>query len=219
MSELQNLPQIVTAIGGLGTAAFGLVDATKVFAGGVNHIGFRGIRAAVRQLTDAGPPVTGLTQRKIFATLESHWMSGTDLGSQKAIAKSLIKLNLNSRSAVTLADATGLDPAALKIIAGKIGDGTSLSSIESDVFARFDLIVTVLLDEAYHRSDQLYRNWTRAFAAAIAIALALLGGTALQLNPALSLLIGLLATPLAPIAKDVATALATAVNAMQLLRK
>ena len=56
MSVLQDLPQVVTAIGGLGTAAFGLVDATKVFGGGVNHIGFRGIRTAVRELTDAGGP-------------------------------------------------------------------------------------------------------------------------------------------------------------------
>ena len=40
MILLQNLPQVVTAIGGLGTAAFGLVDASKVFGGGVNHIGF-----------------------------------------------------------------------------------------------------------------------------------------------------------------------------------
>jgi hypothetical protein len=35
----------------------------------------------------------------------------------------------------------------------------------------------------------------------------------------LALLVGLLATPLAPIAKDLSSALATAVNTMQLVKK
>jgi hypothetical protein len=214
-----DLPLAVTAIGGLGTAAFGLVDATKVFGGGVNHVGFRGIRAAIRQLTEPGDPANALSQTKILATLQSNWMNGTNIGSQKAIAKSLIKLNMHPRNACALAEATGVDPVALSAIAASIAAGTSLSSAESDVFARFDLIVTVLIDEAYRRSDQDYRNWTRALAAGIAIALALTGGYVLQVNLGLAVLIGLLATPLAPIAKDVSSALAMAVNTLQLVKK
>jgi hypothetical protein len=221
MIVLQNLPQMIAAIGGLGTAAFGLVDASKVFGGGVNHIGFSGIRTAVQNLTDAGQPVNALSQKKIIATLQANWMNGTHLGSQKAIAKSLIKLNLNPRNADALAQATGVDSTVLKTVAGKIAAGTSLSCAESDVFARFDLIVTALLDEAYQRSDQFYRNWTRGLAALVAIALALLGGT--MLHPAadwpLLVLVGLLATPLAPIAKDLSTALASVVSTLQLVRK
>jgi hypothetical protein len=221
MIVLQNLPQVVAAIGGLGTAAFGLVDASKVFAGGVNHIGFAGIRAAIRQLTDAGEPVNALSQEKILATLQANWMNGTHLGNQKAIAKSLIKLNLNPRNARALAGATGVDPDALNTVATKIAAGTSLISSESDVFARFDLIVTALLDEAYQRSDQVYRNWTQALAALVAVALALAGGR--MLHPAvdwpLALLVGLLATPLAPVAKDLASALATAATTLQLVKR
>jgi hypothetical protein len=225
MSVLESLPQVVTAIGGLGTAAFGLVDASKVFGGGVNHIGFGGIRAAVRQLTPApdtaigGEAVTGLTQKKIIATLEANWMNGADLGSQKAIAKSLIKLNLHPQNARALADATGVDPGVLAGIAASIAAGTPLSAAESDVFSRFDLIVTALLDEAYQRSSQTYRNWTRALAALVAVALAMSGGMILGVAPAVSLLVGLAATPLAPIAKDISTALATAVSAMPLAKK
>jgi hypothetical protein len=221
MIVLQNLPQVVAAIGGLGTAAFGLVDASKVFGGGVNHVGFTGIRAAIRQLTDAGEPVNALSQKKILATLEANWMNGTHLGSQKAIAKSLIKLNLNPRNAGALAAATGVDPAALTMVATKIATGTSLISSESDVLARFDLILTAVLDEAYQRSDQLYRNWTRALAALIAVALAVAGGR--MLRPAVdwpvAVLVGLLATPLAPVAKDLATALATAATTLQLVKR
>ena len=81
--------------------------------------------------------------------------------------------------------------------------------------------MTALLDEAYQRSDQVYRNSTRAWAALLAVVLALTGGMLLQ--PAgdwpVSLLVGLLATPLSPIAKDLSSALATAVNTMQLVKK
>ncbi len=217
---LQNLPQIVTAIGGLGTAAFGVVDASKVLWGGVNHIGFPGIRHAVSPLI-AGQSANALPPPKILATLRANWMNGTDLGSQKSIAKSLIKLNLNPGNAADLAKATGADPTVLTAIATKIAAGTSLSSAESDVYSRFDLMVTALLDEAYQRSDQVYRNWTRALAGAVAVALAIAGGMMVKppVDWLLSGLVGLLATPLAPIAKDLSTALATAVNTMQLVKK
>ena len=188
MGVLENLPQVVTAIGGLGAAAFGLVDASKVFAGGVNHIGFRGIRAAVLPLTDfeeidAREPLNALSQKKVVATLEANWMNGTDLASQKATAKSLIELALHPRNARALAESTGVDPDILACAAENIAAGKPLSAPESDIFARFDLIVTVLLDEAYQRSDQIYRNWTRALAALVAVALAMAGGKPWASNP------------------------------------
>lgn len=79
--------------------------------------------------------------------------------------------------------------------------------------------MTALLDEAYQRSNQIYRNWTRALAAMVAVALAMAGGTVLRVDPKVSLLVGLLATPLAPVAKDLSTALATTVSSMQVARK
>jgi hypothetical protein len=232
MVGLENLPQIVTAVGGLGTAAFGLVDATKVFWGGANHIGFSGVRATVTDLipasSTAGKDVKGLTPAKSLATLQANWFNGTDLASQKSIAKSLIKLNLNGGNAAAVAGATGVDPVVLAAIAANIAAGTSLDAAQSDVLARFDLIVTALLDEAYQRADQVYRNGTRALATVFALLLALVGGILLHLagsqlswglDVAEALVVGLLATPLAPIAKDVSTALATAVNTLQAVKK
>ena len=103
MITLHDLPQIITAIGGLGTAAFGLVDATKAIGGGVNHIGFGAIKKTVTSLTP-GNPTNALSQNRIVATLKANWFNGTDLGSQKSIAKSLIKLNLNDTNAAALAN-------------------------------------------------------------------------------------------------------------------
>ena len=230
MIALENLPRIITAVGGLGTAAFGLVESTKVFWGGVNHIGFKGIRTAVTPLTPSatapGQPLNALSQQKILATLQANWFNGTDLASQKAIAKSLIKLNLNAASAPALAAATGVDPNALATVADSIAKGTALTPTQSDVYSRFDLIVTALLDQAYQRSDQTYRNGTKAWAMVFSLLLALGGGFVLNNgNPWARadivevLLVGFLATPLAPIAKDLATALETAVNTLQLVKK
>jgi hypothetical protein len=219
--ELKDLPQLITAIGGIGTAAFGLVDASKVVAFdgvGINHIGFGTIKKTVKSLT---PPAPGnaLSQEKVLDTLKANWYNGTDLSSQKAIAKSLIKLNLSPGNAAAVAAQAGVDPAVLTAVAMNIVTGTPLNVVQTDVYARFDFIVTALLDESYQRSDNLYRNWTRALAAVFAVVLAIFGGKVVGLPLTPSLLAGLLATPLAPIAKDLSSALATAVNSMQAVKK
>jgi len=230
LQELQ-LQQVITAIGGLGTAAFGLVDAAKSAFSSINRVGFDHIRDVVSSLTpegtSAGLPTNALPRANILETLEANWANGNDVTSQKAIAKSLIKLHLSAASASDVAAKTNVDPVLLAEVAGSIVSGTSLTQQQSDAYARFDLIVTALLDEAYQIGDQVYRNWTRTLAAMVAVVLAFVGGWALvgteaywhSSDPLLAVLVGLLATPLAPIAKDLSTALASAVNAMQAVKK
>ena len=228
---LPNLAQIITAAGGLGTAAFGLLEAAKPVNPWIDRIGFGGIRQTVLALTPresgGGAPHNALPQARILETLFSNWINGIDLSSQKAIAKSLIKLHLSPGNAAVLAQIANVDAEILLQVAACIASGTSLSQPQSDVYARFDLILTAQLDECYQHADRQYRNWTRALAAGIAVLLALAGGWVLlgtngflgHREMAEALLIGLLATPLAPIAKDLSTALATAVNTLQLVKK
>ena len=228
MSLLQNLPSVITAIGGLGTAAFGLVDATKTFWGGVNRIGFSRIRKAIESLTP-GAPASGLTQAKMIETLRSNWYTGKDLASQKAVAKTLVKFNMTAANANSLAAMTGVDAKKLVSVAEKIVSGTPLEHDESDVYSRFDLILTALLDEVYQRADHAYVNGARFTAFLFALMLAFVGGWTLVGGSIMSywwsrqmaeaLIAGLLATPLAPIAKDLSSALATAVNSLQAVRK
>ncbi len=233
LSTMQ-LTQIITAIGGLGTAAFGLVDASKSAFGFINRIGLKHIQLVVTDLTPdqtgAGlqpTPPNALPRKNVLGTVEANWVDGTDLGSQKAIAKSLIKLQLSAGNAKALAAKTNVDAELLQRVAVKIATGTALQQSESDVYARFDLIVTALLDEAYQLSDQVYRNGTRGLAALVAVLLALGGGWALEgmgafwcpREAGLALLAGLLATPLAPIAKDLASSLAAAVNTLQVMKR
>jgi uncharacterized membrane protein len=228
------LPEMITAIGGLGTAAFGLVEALKPVFGSINRIGLKHIHEVVASLTpdqsDPGlpsMPPNALPRKNILATIEANWVNGTDVGSQKAIAKSLIKLHLSAGNAEALAAKANVDPVLLKSVATKTVAGAPLLQPESDAFARFDLILTAMLDEAYQCSDQVYRNGTRGLAAVLAVLLAVTGAWTLAgagfwaegYNIGMAVLVGVLATPLAPIAKDISSALATAVNTMQAVKK
>ena len=230
LQELQ-LEHIITAIGGLGTAAFGLVEALKPAFPAINRVGLAHIHGVVRELAPegagAGSPMNALPQANILQTLEANWVNGVDLASQKSIAKSLIKLHLSPANATAVAVKASVDPVVLSSVAANLASGTPLTQTEGDAYSRFDLIVTALLDEAYQVSDQVYRNWTRALAAVVAVALAVTAGWSLvgtkqfwtASDCMLALLVGMLATPLAPIAKDISSALATAVNTMQLVKK
>lgn len=173
--------------------------------------------------------MNALPQKKILQSLLANWVNGTDLASQKAIAKSLVKLHLTPYNASTLAASTNVDPVLLTQVAtAMIAGAPPLTQPQSDALARFDLIVTAMLDEIYQHADQVYRNWTRGLAALLAVALAFVGGLSLvgcwhaywgKPEMYTALLVGALATPLAPIAKDLSTALATAVNTLQLVKK
>jgi hypothetical protein len=227
MINLQSLPNIIMAVGGLGTAAFGLVDSTKVFWGGVNRIGFKRISGSVKNLTTHLS--AGLNQDRILGTLRANWYNGTALNDQKSIAKSLIKQGLNPANALDLTAQTGVDKDLLNSVATKIQTGTALLQPESDVYSRFDFVLTALFDEVYQHADQAYTNWTRVWASGFALVLGFVGGWTLNgcsigqywwtHDMWIAVVSGLLATPLAPVAKDLSSALATAVNTMQIIKK
>lgn len=209
-----NLPHAILAIGALGTAATGLVDSTKAFAGGISRAGFGYIKQLIGRTVPANTSGSGLITGDILATLLANWMNGMDSGSQKAIAKSFIKLHLNTDTAAALAAQTNVDPAALGSVATKLAAVQPLTSVESDAYGRFDLALSALIDQAYERADQFYRNSCKILACIFAVILAFLGNSQLAQQSQLPgwevLIVGLIATPLAPMAKDIANAIQTA---------
>jgi len=237
-----SLPQAITAVAALGTASFGLVDACKAFDGGPSRVGFARIERVVRSLVPsvapagqpqsqpvAKAPRTPLALDAILDTLRANWINGSPVADQKAIAKSLIKLCLKTETAADFANRTAVDVAMLKAAAAKMSTGEKLTPAEADVLGRFDLILTTALDEGYQRADQRYRNFCKGLAVAFSIVLALVAEWTLRsggpqhgiqaTHPyVLAGVIGLLATPLAPIAKDLSTALQTASKAVKLFQ-
>lgn len=227
---VNNLGTEIVAIGALGTAAFGLVDSFKVLpGGGISRAGFKFVRAEVVKLT---PPLasldkTELSRDAIIYTLQSQWINGVDKGNQISIAKSLIKLRLLPDTAEALAALTGVNAAILKQVATKIqaGDSAGFTQQESDVYGRFDLLLNTRLDQAYQRADQRYRNSAKAAAIPVALVLAIVGallvfgtGEFLHRLP-FAVLAGLVSTPIAPVAKDIASAISTAAQAFQFGKK
>jgi hypothetical protein len=244
---MKNPGETVAAIGALGTSAYGLVDTTKVFWGGISRVGYKRIKAALMPFAPALENALGANwANAIF----SHWLNGVPLDEQKTKAKTLIRLGLTGKIACQIANAgkketprRSFDP-----VAPKVGTGADSSSgqkepnddvIDPDVLAeavenlttgkdlepkhvnvlgRFDATVDAALDAAYERADQEYKNAARGLAAAFAVLLSLAAvyfvddSWSQDILPAF--IVGLVAIPLAPIAKDVSTALANAVTAM-----
>jgi hypothetical protein len=216
----------IATIGALGTAAFGLVDALKTLpGGGISNSGYPLIEGALQVLfgNQTRKTATGDVKR-LFDTLHGNWVNGVALADQKAIAKSLIKLRLDADTAAAFAAATDVDPATLKSVGAKMTAGTSLDPKEMNVLGRFDLGLTAILDDGYQHADQKYRNNTKIAATVIATLLALVRGMAVVANPSAwdiceALLAGLIAAPLAPMTKDLASALAAGVKVAQAIRK
>jgi hypothetical protein len=224
MPSLTMLSADIAAVGALGTAAFGLVDAFKALpGGGISRAGFKFIRQIIVTLTppDSGIDAGGLSRESVLNTLNAHWINGADEGSQLAIAKSLIKLRLTPTTAPGLAAATGVSAPVLTQVATNIADGTPLTTQQTDAYGRFDLMLSTLLDQAYQRADQRYRNTAKTAAIPVSIALALVAAWVMPPNTislSQAALLGLIATPVAPIAKDIASAVSTGAQALQTLK-
>jgi hypothetical protein len=236
MPSIETVGSAIAAVGALGTAAYGLVDATKVFGGGVSRAGFGYVRNAVAPFVtfaNHDDAVFGTTQ--ILETLKANWMNGMAKADQKAVAKSLIRLRVTPDTAAQMARLAGVDPAYLREAARHIYHNDPITDQDTKALGTFDVAVSATLDLGYERGDQFYRNSAKVVAALIAVGLAVVGGWIVYGGkapncgdggfcvaahwPVLAILIGLVATPLAPVAKDLSTALQTAVKAVGVFRR
>jgi hypothetical protein len=228
--EAFSIGSIIGTIGALGAASFALVDTLKILPnGGISNVGFVCVEHALQGFFpnqtrhNAGGGV-----KRLFDELHGNWVGGRPLSDQKAIAKSLIELRLNGATAAQFAQATDMDAALLKTIGEKMTGGVQLTPIEANVFSRFDALLAAVVDDGFQHADQRYQNWTKFAAMLFAITLSVLCGASMSTldfshffgssDMWLSLIAGLLATPLAPVAKDLASALSSIKIAQALKR-
>jgi hypothetical protein len=224
--DTKQIVNLIIAAGALGTAAMGLVDASKVFGGGPSNFGFGYVADALDPFL---VPLTnnsiGFSKAQILRTLKANWLNGVAKADQKAKAKSLIHLGLTTGSAPGLANAAGVNAAKLQSLAQKTADGANVSQDEINVLGQFDAVLSAALDAAYERGDQKYRNAAKLLSMAVATVLGGVGGWLAfgsdytTRDIILSLLVGVAATPLAPVAKDLASSLQAAVSAVGTLKR
>lgn len=228
--NLDQIGTIITAIGGLGLASFALVDASKALpGGGASNHGFDFIDAAVRRFVPDSAQASGGENLadSILQILHANWINGMALADQRAIAKSLLKLKLGKNTAAQFALATEVAEPELRQVAERMTSGEPLSDAQMNVLGRFDLALTAILDAAYQRADQRYRNVSRVWAAAASMLLAVIGGWLIDASGnyfasgqvVLTLFCGILAVPLAPIAKDLSSALSAGVKMAQAIKR
>ncbi|MEX2205894.1 MAG: hypothetical protein WEF50_06655 [Myxococcota bacterium] len=205
---------IIAAIGALGTAAFSLVDATKAFNGGVSNVGLKILWAVLNRFKAALDRALGEGEWR--AVVRAHWLNGRSRDQQKAIVKSLIRLGLDPETAPALAKSAHVSAAALTAVATKLSVGTPLTEVDLNVLGRLDASVEAQLDAAFDRAEQLYRNVARAVAGVVSLGLGLFATTVMGIEDySPGILVGLLAVPLAPIAKDLASSLQAAATAVK----
>jgi hypothetical protein len=207
--DLDSAGQWLAVMGALGAASYGLVDVAKAFWGGPSRVGFAGIHRVVCELL--GPDGSGgkclLTNAVLLNSLKSNWINGAPFDHQKELAKSFIRERLSETSAPALAERLGIDPAELTAIGKARDEGDDLSAEQQAVYEKFDFALSVVIDAAYQRADQAYRNFSKLLATLIGVVLAGIGGHLFHADIAVSLLVGLLAAPFAPISKDLASTL------------
>ncbi|MCG2627477.1 hypothetical protein L6654_12645 [Bradyrhizobium sp. WYCCWR 13023] len=222
--SVSNLANLVTAIGALGGASMGLVDTTKMFRGGPSNFGFGFIEDGLAPFLDAiASNAAPFGKHAILRTLKGDWLNGAAKPDQKAKAKSLIQLSLSPANAAALANVAAVDAGALLSAAQKKADGGAAAAENTGALAQFESVLTAVIDEAYERGDQKYRNAAKTLAMGTSVVLSEIAGMSIwghsQENLIFFLVTGLIATPLAPIAKDVASALQTAATTAGVLKK
>ena len=143
---------LIAAAAALGTAAFGLVDASKAFWGGLSNPGFGYIRKAIAALLAASTPVAAaFGPNQILQTLRANWLNGVSKADQKAVAKSLIRLMLKPETAPAMAAAVGVNADHLTLAARHVQDDENLTEQDIKVLGTA-LGVGILIDATLVRA-------------------------------------------------------------------
>jgi hypothetical protein len=232
-SVLANSAGIVVAIGALGTASFGLVDASKVFGGGASNFGYGHIKRALAPFSEA----LKNAEHDWALTIRANWINGMPKEDQKAAAKSLIRLGLTSKNVGKMAQAGHVDETSLVKVVEKVEQGADLATNDVQLFGRFNAAIDAAMDAGFERADQEYRNACRFIAGAVSVLLAISTGAIIRSSSTLAgnptpiahypfsadffaaVLVGLVAVPIAPVAKDLASSIQAAANAVQSVRQ
>lgn len=233
------------AVGALGAAAYGVVDGLKMVpwidlagferlfsrAGGMS--GRAWLTPCPASLDPLLPALTAAYGQDAMALLKAQYRSGRSSGDLPRtlrqgvrigfgllpagdIAAIAERLGIASGMAAQAADALvrlrGLRPPA----AGErppAADGPTED--ERSALARLENAIDARIDAALQLAERQYVTQTKVLAMFVALAIAFGVGLSLGVSPGVCFLVGVAAVPLAPVAKDLASALQAAVQAFR----
>jgi hypothetical protein len=219
MENLDKVIALIAATGGLGLAAMSLVDAFKAIpGGGVSRIGFSHIRKVLKLFDRVLAQAAGDEWETVIL---SHWINGRTRGDQIGVIRSLLRLGLNPETSEQLVAIGNVEAAPFAKAAEKLVKGQALTEADVNLIGRVEAAVEARLDAAFDLGDQSYRNASRVLAGVIAVILAVAASLILKEPHGVGagILVGLLAVPIAPIAKDLVSALTAAAGAVKAARK
>ena len=206
---MENLGTVILATAALGTAAMGIVEALKWTA--LGEAGF----GAILQLL--GPLVSAL--QVAYGTAYELLLRAQYRGDQKDLARLLrqgVRVGVTEQNAKDVATFLGsIDAAQLQEAVRKAESGEELSAALRNVIGRFELAVDARIDAALALAQSRYAGTARVTASLVALIIAVVAGLALPGNRLLvAIVVGIAAVPIAPIAKDLVSALKAATSAI-----
>lgn len=206
---MENLGAIVLATGALGTAAFGIVEGLKRWRR-LGEAGFHAITTVLAAITE--------TLRAAYGPDVEKLLRAQYRGAQGELARVIrqgARIGLTPDNAEAVARGLGMiDAAQLKRAAVAMESGQELPAELRNVLGRFELAVDARVDAALTLAQDYYAGTTKIVASIVALIIAVSVGVYLG-RVFESVLIGLAAVPLAPIAKDVVSAIKAASDALK----
>ena len=208
---MENLGTIILATGALGTAAFGIVEALKW-----TRLGEAGFRAILKVL---GPIIELL--RTAYGPDFQNLLRAQYRGDQRDLTRVIrqgVRVGLTAANANQAARFLGMiDGERLTEAARQVEEGRELSAELRNVLGRFELAVDTRIDAALMLAKSRYVGATRVTASILAILIAVAVGVFLGEGYMFqAILVGIAAVPLAPVAKDLVSALQSASKAIRL---
>jgi hypothetical protein len=128
-----------------------------------------------------------------------------------------VRIGLSLRNARPIAEFLGsIDAVALRAAVRQTAQGKDLEPSPRSALGRFELAADAHIDAALALARSRYAGTVRAAASIVALSIAVIAGVLLGGERMLSsILVGIAAVPVAPIAKDLASALTTATVVMR----
>lgn len=210
---MPSLPDLLLSTGALGTASFGIVEASK-WLSLVGEAGFASAHARLGSLT--------ATLSVAYGTDYETMLRSQYRGDQRELARTLrqgVRVGLTAANAAAVCSFLGsIDGARLSAAVARAQSGAELSVEERSLIGRYELAADARIDAALAVANADYAGTTRILASAVSLIIAVatqraLGDEAVSLTTAI--LVGIAAVPLAPIAKDLASALQSATKALK----